>query len=77
MIRRIRRIKSFIQENIRYYHWDVDGNSFLCFKDENGEWVHVGNLENSSLKDFDENDEIKNALDNFVRKEKLEKLLEK
>jgi len=70
------KIETFIQEGVRYFRYKSDGNNVICLRGDN-EWVIVGSLENYSLKDFDEDGSIKNALDSFIRKEKLEKLLEK
>lgn len=68
------KITTFIQEGVRYFQCDDHKNVFTCFK--NGrEWILCGSLENFSLTDFEEDGKIKNALDRFVRKEKLEKLL--
>ncbi len=68
-------VKTFIQEGVRYFRCKDEAHSFDCFKNDEGEWIFVGNVENFSLSDVDEDGTIKNALDNFVRKEKLEKLL--
>lgn len=70
-------VKTFVQEEVRYFSCKDEGYNFECFKNDKGEWIFLGCLENFLLSDIDEDGTIKSALESFVRKEKLGKLLKK